>query len=366
MVTGLDLVELQLRVAAGEELPIRQEDVTFSGHAIEFRINAEDPWDGFKPSSGRIERMDPRTTDRIDLGFSVGDTIPTNYDSLLGKLIKWGSTREDAISRLEGGALKFELRGPATNFELLRRVVMHPEFSSGDAGVNWLAIHLPELLAGQPPPEHWAAVAASLALLSNSPWTYDFRPWQGASWIGSGTGTVWLSDGQTRRSAEVAKQQQRFFVSLGDERVQLELADGTGKGYSAETVWKTNRVERPFVTVVKGDIEESDPFRTRDDYEASNYETWQIAIVPPPSLPRRAAAVAAGATAIVAPLSGTIAAVRIAERDAVETGQVLLLLEAMKMEHRIVAPGAGVVKAVLVKDGDVVREGDVLVELAAE
>jgi biotin carboxyl carrier protein len=116
--------------------------------------------------------------------------------------------------------------------------------------------------------------------------------------------------------------------------------------------------------VTKGDAQEGQPFLVGDDYEHPDYQANQLFIVPPPPLPRRARTATAGAMAITAPLAGTIAAIRVAEGDTVAEGQLLLLLEAMKMEHRITAPAPGTVKSLPVHERDVVREGDILIELA--
>ncbi|MBK9343471.1 MAG: biotin/lipoyl-binding protein [Dehalococcoidia bacterium] len=362
VVTGLDLVELQLRIAAGEPLPLKQEDVQFSGHAIEFRINAEDPWDGFKPSSGRIDALSTGPVARADFGFAAGDTVPANYDSLLGKLIVDGRDRAAALERIEEAAHHVELHGPTTNLELLRRAVLHPDFAMGAATVEWLEVCQEELLAAAPPLEHWAAAAASVAMLENTWW--EFRPWKAAVWIGPGPTTIWLSDGQAVKRATVSRGRDGLLVAIADEETELRILEGNNQGFPAEITWRTNSESRPLVSVGKGDVGEGRPFLVRDEYGHESYQASAIYVVPPPPLPRRVHTAAEGATAITAPLAGTIAAVRVAEGDEVAEGQLLLVLEAMKMEHRITAPSAGVVKAVHVRERDVVREGDTLLELA--
>jgi acetyl/propionyl-CoA carboxylase alpha subunit len=361
MVTGLDLVELQLRIAAGEPLPLKQEDVTFSGHAIEFRINAEDPWDGFKPSSGRISELSNGPVARADFGFAAGDAVPANYDSLLGKLIVDGRDRAAALVRIEEAAQHVELHGPTTNLELLRRAVLHPDFAMGAATVEWLEVCQEELLAAAPPLEHWAAAAASVAMLENTWW--EFRPWKAAVWIGPGPTTLWLSDGHAVRRATVRRERDALLVAVGAEETELRILEGNNRGFPAEITWRTNSESRPLVSVGKGDVGEGRPFLVRDEYDHEGYMASDIYLVPPPPLPRRAHAAAEGVTAVTAPLAGTIAAVQVAEGDPVAEGQLLLVLEAMKMEHRITAPSDGVVKTVHVRERDVVRDGDPLAEL---
>ncbi|MGE0600215.1 MAG: biotin carboxylase N-terminal domain-containing protein [Dehalococcoidia bacterium] len=336
MVTGLDLVELQLRVAAGEPLPLKQEDVTFEGHAIEFRINAEDPWDGFKPSSGRIERqsLDWHAPDRrVDAGWAGGDAVPSNYDSLIAKFIVHAGTRSLALQVASGYLDPSALLGLRTNIGLHRGVVQHPDFVTGKAGVDWLESKLSILLNGNPgaPEGAWEAVerflrdrtSAKCGLTGHSPW------------IGAGGARLWVSDGATTRTVD---------------GVRLAFHPGING-----CIHYNNEQPSAFTVFWHGGVTLS---AVDDDF------SWEFQIVPPPPLPRRAHAATEGATAIVAPLAGTIAAVRVAEGDAVVAGQLLLTLEAMKMEHRITAPSDATVKSVGVRERDTVSEGTVLVELA--
>jgi acetyl/propionyl-CoA carboxylase alpha subunit len=306
MVTGLDLVELQLCVAAGEPLPLAQEDVRFDGHAIEFRLNAEDPWNDFRPGAGRLTAFS-LGDGRLDAGFGPGSMVPSQYDSLLAKLIVHSEDRAGCLATARRALAGAEVRGVPTNLPLHRAVASDPEFVAGGVSVSWLERSLAVIMASQrPDPEAWARAAAALTAASALA-----GPFSGARWLGAGSATTWLgSEGLTQE------------VSLP--------AHHAGAG-----------------TAIPG-IDQLHAFR----------------LVPPPALPRRAQAAAAGASAVTAPLSGTVAAVRVAEGDAVEVGQLLALLEAMKMEHRITATAAGTVARVAVRVGDVVREGDTLVELA--
>ncbi|MEP6870423.1 MAG: biotin carboxylase N-terminal domain-containing protein [Anaerolineaceae bacterium] len=355
MVTGLDLVELQLRVAAGEPLPISQEDVEFRGHAIEFRINAEDPRDGFRPSTGRIRSIDEGTK-RFDTGFAEGDAIPAQYDSLIAKAVVHGSSRDHALAIAEDDLAHCSTAGIHTNVQLHRAIIASHTFAAGNATVDWLEDALPSLLEARFVAEAaWTAAAATLAAISTAP---GRTPFASAAWIGAGARTIWLSNGEETRRLEIPR-------AAPDA--------GTVKGSAAGAIYRLTSKRAGKFTVQVGDpavefgvntyrvahgnlqVSESGP-------DAS--EVWLFTLAPPPALPRRAQATTAGATVVVAPLAGTIAAVRVSVGDVVEPGQALVLLEAMKMEHRVTAPAAGVVKAVNVADRDVVREGDVLVELA--
>ena len=160
MVTGLDVVKLQIRIAAGEELPFTQNDVTLSGHAVECRLYAEDPENNFFPSPGKIlSRQIPAGPGiRLDDGVYDGFTVPIEYDPLLGKLIAWGSDRAEAVARLKRALAEYSVTGIKTNVSLLRNILYEPEFMSGEIFTRWLDERLPELLA----PRSGAAVGDSL------------------------------------------------------------------------------------------------------------------------------------------------------------------------------------------------------------
>jgi acetyl/propionyl-CoA carboxylase alpha subunit len=359
MVTGLDLVELQLRVAAGEPLSLRQEDVRFSGHAVEFRINAEDPWDGFKPSSGRITHVWDKWGRRNDLGVAVGDTVPTVYDSLLGKEILQGSTRDSILSEIddEGGLCEIRFERGRSNRELLMAIIASHSFRSGSVDTQWLEGHLDYLLETRRASEEQFVAAAAVGFISQKQPEGSVRtqgrrsPFTAGKWLGAGASCVFLDDGTRTASVDLSMK---------------SAVDGIATFDGADVQFR-----------VVGDVVQVGPHHTpyavrlmvsgisvsRVDVPAEQTAAW-FTLVPPPPLPRRAHTAAEGATAITAPLAGTIAAVRVAEGEAVEAGQLLLVLEAMKMEHRITAPASGTVKAVPVRERDVVREGDVLVELA--
>jgi len=350
-VTGFDLVELQVRIAAGEALPFDQSGVQFRGHAIEFRINAEDPWDGFRPSNGRI-RPNSLYADREDTGFEAGDSIPSQYDSLLMKLIFHAEDRAAAILAAKDAVMPGESLGPRTNLNLHAAILREPQFNAGNASVDWLEAHLEGILAaGSAPLEWWAAAAAGLLHpgLIGGGRTAAFSRTLG--WVGAVMPGCWLDDGAVRKWVRVNwAQTGSGTVTVGDAEVPVALSGSSGfvrAGAGASQVSVARWAEGVTVSA-----------------PADESALWQFRLVPPPPLPRRAHAVTTGAAAITAPLSGTIAGVRVSEGDVVEAGALLVLLEAMKMEHRIVAPAHGTVKTVAVRERDVVADGDLLVEIA--
>jgi acetyl-CoA carboxylase biotin carboxylase subunit len=151
MVTGLDLVKLQIRIAAGESLPFNQSDVSLSGHAIECRLYAEDPDNNFFPSPGKIlsRHLPLGPGIRLDDGVYEGFTVPTDYDPMLGKLIAWGQTRAEAIARLERALEEFTITGIKTNVQLFLSILRDPQFVRGEIFTRWLDERLPLLLVGR-------------------------------------------------------------------------------------------------------------------------------------------------------------------------------------------------------------------------
>jgi len=176
LVTGLDIVALQLAIAAGERLPFQQDGITFNGHAIECRVYAEDPLKHYLPSAGRIATLELPTGEGIrnDAGTYEGDEISTYYDPLLGKVLVWGKDRGEALHRMEGALADYRVEGVHTNLPLLRAIVSHPEFRSGEATTEFLESRLsPEAMVPAPSEEALIAVFGALALgvgAGTDPW----------------------------------------------------------------------------------------------------------------------------------------------------------------------------------------------------
>lgn len=322
---GLDLVELQLRIAAGEPLPLRQDDLRLEGHAVEFRLNAEDPFQGFQPASGRLERFgwvaDPAPTWRLDAGYRAGDRVPAAFDSLLAKLVVWAPSRSEALGEARRALARLDVGGLPSTLLLHRALVYEPAFLEGAVTTDWLEANVERVLeSARAPDETWQALAGALPRLLADPTS----PWRAAPrWFGAGRIVVWATDGSEVRPLPVGE----AALHPGG----MEVA----------------RLGREHVVLCRPGQRE-----------------WLFAFVDPPPLPRRREEASTEATVVVAPLAGTVTAVAVREEEDVSPGDLVAVLEAMKMEHRVVATAAGTVRAVRVRPGDVVREGDVLVELA--
>ena len=360
MVTGLDLVEWQLRVASGERLPLAQDQVHARGHAIEARIYAEDPARGFLPSIGRIAhwRMpDASARVRVDTGFRAGDEVSPYYDPMLAKLVVWGEDRERARSGLLHALRACEVAGVATNLDLLERIAAHPDFVSGAVDTGLIERHRDTLLTPRAATdddytvaalaEYEALRAASVAASSSSdPWS----PWSAvdAWWNGTSTHAIaftFASGGETRTVA---------VKPLADGRVALEQ-DGRRSVAAVERQGARLRVLRD------GGRTDHAVVRTEDMRHVLGDGLRATLTRVDPLAHAGTGPVHAGH--LMAPMSGTIVAVMVKPGEKVAQGAPLVVLEAMKMEHTIAAPAAGLVSAVNCAVGERVAEGTDLVDL---
>jgi len=363
MITGLDLVEWQLRVAAGEPLPRRQDELTIRGHAIEARLYAEDPERAFLPSIGTLShwRMPPASERvRVDTGVRAGDEVSPYYDPMLAKLVVHGDDRAAACTALLAALAGCEVVGVATNIAFLERIVAHEAFASGRVDTGLIDKHRAALFpAPGPTPRRTLVVAAAAEyarLAANAEATAaasqdPHSPWQvpDAFWNGIGTHAIpWtFADGEARHAVTVRPR--------AAHTVDIELDGRTS------VVQSRARGDRLDI--------DADGARFVATVVAAGDDRWVFA----PGARRRLVLVDPLAHAgeeeahgghLAAPMSGTVVAVMVKPGDAVAKGAPLVVLEAMKMEHTIAAPAAGVVTAVHFGVGDRVAEGADLVDVA--
>ncbi|MYZ46430.1 acetyl/propionyl/methylcrotonyl-CoA carboxylase subunit alpha [Propylenella binzhouense] len=350
-ITGLDLVEWQLRVAFGEELPLGQDEITRSGHAFEVRIYAEDPQSGFLPSIGRIERWrQPPVGNgiRIDSGFREGDTVTPHYDPMLAKLIVSGSDRLQALDRLEAALAGFQVAGVKTNVSFLKALAAHPDVRAGKMDTGFIERELPRLLGhgeARIDDRDLAAAAAAVLAAENRSAT---SPWD--------TSDGWMMVGRRRRKlcfddAEVTLTYERAGLSLETAsgtrpfRVnprldgRLDVFYGDGKEV-VSGVWLGREVD---ISTARGSrrLGFADPFAGEST-------------------------VIADAGHLRAPMPGSVRQILAAPGDRLKRGEPLLIMEAMKMEHTLHAPADGTLIALRCGAGDFVQEGVELVEFEAD
>ena len=336
-ITGVDLVEWQLRVAAGEGLPVRQEDLAIRGHAFEARLYAEDPAAGFLPQTGRLTHLAFPEGVRADSGVRAGDAITPWYDPMIAKLVVHGETREAALGRLRAALDGTEVAGTATNLAFLSALARHEGFAAGEVDTGLIARDLDALVA-EPAPEPWRLALAALGLVGlHGPG----GPHEGfALWAP----LVWTVPMIVRGGREEARVEAlgggTFRVSAGG--AAMEVRRGAG--------WTVDGVTRRVGVVA-------------DASGASVFGggTLRVGRVDPLA---RGAEAAAG-DVVEAPMPGLVRAMLAEPGQAVAAGDRLAVLEAMKMEHALRAPRDAVVAEVLAAEGDQVEAGAPLIRFEA-
>ncbi|MFC8826196.1 acetyl/propionyl/methylcrotonyl-CoA carboxylase subunit alpha [Streptomyces sp. NPDC057137] len=342
LVTGLDLVEWQLRVAAGERLPFTQEDITLTGHAIEARICAEDPARGFLPSGGRVLSLREPEGDgvRTDSGLSEGTEVGSLYDPMLSKVIVHAPDRPTALRRLRAALAETVTLGVPTNAGFLRRLLAHPAVVAGELDTGLVERDADSLVPTEVPAEVYEAAAAvreSALAPAPSPvtgWTDPFS----------------VPNGWRMGAAPLPVTHQLRVT--GHEPVTHRLL---GSGPSA-------RVEPGRVTVTVDGMTHT--FHRADDWLGRDGDSWHVQDHDPVEAALLGAAGAGGLDALTAPMPGTVTVVKVAVGEEVVAGQGLLVVEAMKMEHVISAPHDGTVTELDVTAGSTVAMDQVLAVVA--
>ncbi|WP_428928596.1 biotin carboxylase N-terminal domain-containing protein [Marinibacterium sp. SX1] len=336
-ITGIDLVEWQLRVASGEPLPVKQEHLTFTGHAFEARLYAEDVAKGFLPATGVLSHLAFPPGVRADSGVRPGDAISPWYDPMIAKVIVQGPTRAAALVALERALRGTRVAGTVTNIAFLARLAAQPDFVAGDVDTALIDRHLATLAADPAPGPAEIALAAlaALGLAEGAGEMGGFALWVPQSW------QVALRHGEADLTAAVRViGPERFDVTVGDTVVALERQGGgwvvDGQRMAGEVVMHGRQI-----TVM-----------ARDAFVFDH----------PDPLDRGGAATGDGSL-IEAPMPGLVKAVLARPGQAVAEGDRLAVLEAMKVEHALLAARDGLVAEVLVTEGEQVEGGAALIRL---
>ncbi len=358
-ITGLDFVELQLRIAAGEPLPFRQQDLKIDGWAFEARIYAEDVEKGFLPATGKLDHLSfpecvefTRGAVRIDSGIRQGDEISPWYDPMIAKVVVHGRDRAAALNLLSTTLEHCRIAGSTTNLEFLAALSRHDGFRAGHVDTGLIARDLDRLIAAAPLPAEAPALAALAALnlldppKAADPWDRltGWRGWSGAESFAA------LDHKDGPLALRVIHLGTRHFRVTGagydTTLALLDHRDGTvrfardGLQSTAHVVATPDRIG-VFLSGRKHDFTSVDPL------VAGEHDP-------------------AGGDAILAPMPGLVASLRTSIGARVTKGDALIFLEAMKMEHILTAPRDGVVAEVLVAEGDQVSDGTMLVRMEAE
>ncbi|HEX4540302.1 MAG TPA: acetyl-CoA carboxylase biotin carboxylase subunit [Acidimicrobiales bacterium] len=322
MVTGVDLVALQLQVAAGEALGFTQQQVQRRGHSIECRINAEDPAQGrFLPSPGTITRLHPADGPgvRTDAGYGDGDTVSQYYDNLVAKVVTWGPDRGAARRRMIRALEETEIVGVATNIPAHLAILTHPDFAASRHSTRWVeeSLDLSRVAAApQPAPPEAAAVAPAPGDTAPG----DTAPEAGVAAPAAGSAPTQDREGRVLREVDAEVNGHRYQVKLWVPELAGAVAPASPGGGSVTRAARSTPARRPPAGATGG----------------------------------------AGTGTITVPMQGTIVKLLVKEGDEVDVGQAVCVLEAMKMENNVNADRAGTVSEIRVAAGDAVGPGDVI------
>jgi 3-methylcrotonyl-CoA carboxylase alpha subunit len=367
-ITGLDLVEWQLRVACGEPLPLQQHELAMAGHAIEARICAENPDAGFLPATGTLRTLrwpehvalrrnadavalhEPAAV-RIDAGVREGDAITPHYDSMIAKLICWGHTREQALARLDAALAGTHIVGLHTNVAFLRRVVNSRAFAQADLDTALIERERAALFDQPPLPPEVAAAGVVAHALADEQALQDADPWSrrdGFRLHGGARRHFHLLRGEDEHAVALARAHDGALrLQIGDASWPLAVRSGGNARHDVTlgeqrlqlAVYAHGEQVAVFAPTGRADLREVDDIAHAGDS-------------------------ATGAGQLTAPMPGKLIAYMAKAGDKVARGQALAVIEAMKMEHTIHAPRDGVVRECLYAPGDQVGEGSELLRLA--
>ncbi|TDJ12651.1 MAG: acetyl-CoA carboxylase biotin carboxylase subunit [Gammaproteobacteria bacterium] len=375
MITGLDLVEWQLRVASGEELPLTQEQITCDGHAIEARIYAENPYRDFLPATGTVEAFvhPPQENGlRVDSGITDGDRIGIHYDPLQAKLIVHDKSRRAATKKLQASLERTALFGVSNNLPLLRGIAASKIFAGAGMDTGYLDKHLDDVLPGQATPREILAIAAVVSLEhrnnaariaslrggqdAGSPW-YKPDAWR----LGGTAGSLIRFHDAHGPGAGIrvlpADSADSHYCHFADDRLALsvtECIEAVEPGPDwRESVWQVDGQEIAAAIICRGpwlqlcadgqchELRRLNPYLSETESADEDAHPGS-------------------------PLPGKIVALLVAEGDRVETGDKLLVLEGMKMEYTLLARTAGTIEKILYREGDIVEAEVALIDIQAD
>ena len=354
MTTGLDLVEWQLRVASGEPLPLRQEQITRAGHAIEVRICAENPANQFLPEIGPLHRLTyPTQMDgvRVDTGVAEDDEISIYYDSMIAKLIAYGADRDQAQQKLAAALAQTAVIGVKTNIEFLAKVAREPDFTAGKIDTHFIAQHSASLLDAPEKAPRRALLFAAIAQLrtnevaakiklnaSNDP----HSPWGLANaWRlgGAGVQALLFADPLSKltREIRVRRSTNGYVIDVDNQSYSVIIADANSE---------------QLKLTIDGNVLSAIVLRHQDHYLVNlNNERYEFLAVQPFAFDHAEESASGRLTAL---MPGRVVKVMVNVGDTVASGQPLLIMEAMKMEHTIHSPREGKIEKVFYKVDDIV------------
>lgn len=369
LVTGVDLVALQVRVAAGEPLPFTQEGVVQKGWAIEVRVCAEDARRGFVPSVGQITRYaEPRGSNvRVDAGVDAGSTISVYYDPMLAKVITWGDTREDARQRMVQALNGYHIEGIFTNIDFANQVLTHPVFISGEISTAFIPTFLPSEGAGPPPPEevlHSMAIATTITYhLRESLVQHSLLPLRAKVGASQANRKIYEYVAKSEEdvlpiSLQQLDEEARWLCTI--DGVRYEVVTPPMEFFRRRLKLSINGETSYFRMKYSGNFIEIAFCGVCRTVEIYNPREWAVAHF----MPRPVSKI--DTNLLDCPMPGLVVEVKVKPGERVFKGQELVILESMKMESAVSAPADGIVETVEVGRGDAVETGTVLIRFQQE
>jgi 3-methylcrotonyl-CoA carboxylase alpha subunit len=365
MITGQDLVEWQLKVADGQPLPCKQDQLQASGHAFEARIYAEDPQKSFLPSIGRLDHLRPpaeSTHVRVDTGVIEGDSVSPHYDPMIAKLVVWDHDRDSALARLRGALADYQVVGVATNTTFLAAVAAHPAFAAVELATHFIDQHRNDLLPEPPAPDAWALAFAALhVVLGQQDHTAQAAAESADPWSPWALGDGWRMNDDNHHDMIFLHADHPNLVTVHYRSAplwRLDLPSGS------EEVSAQRDQDGHLVLEMSGLRRRAQIVQRGSELVILSQGRQHRLLLDDPA--QRAGAQDAVSGTLAAPMPGKIIQVLVAEGDKVSKGQALVVLEAMKMEHTITAPVAGTIATLHYAPGDQVTDGAELLVLDPE
>lgn len=353
MITGVDLVEWQLRIARGEKVPVSQNDLSINGHSVEARVYAEDPMNGFLPGAGKLHYLnqpDSEESVRVETGVREGDDVSQYYDPMIAKLVVWGSDRQEALDKLSKKLSEYRVVGLPTNIQFLKRVAQSAEFQGAELDTGFIARHEHKLIPEARLPSNSEVATAAMVLnyrgSIKSADPFDLL-------------TSYKVNQSARRTTQLAFGDENYDVSLDQTGLNQFNISINGGNMIAGRINKN--ATGGFDAEVGGVKTPVHGFRLENEFHLFTEEGGPVEFQIPLPKYLQMTAGAAGADDAVAPMTGTVTAVQAKAGDQVQKGDLLMTIVAMKMEHAIKAPKDGVIKSVLAVVGDTVDRKALLV-----
>jgi geranyl-CoA carboxylase alpha subunit len=345
LITGLDLVEWQLLVAAGEPLPLSQDGITLTGHAVEVRLYAEDPRDNFMPQTGTVLQWDTPTRDgvRVDTGIQAGQVISPHYDPMIAKVITYGKTRDIAIRKLASAIQDSNIIGVNTNKLFLQNILRHPVFIAGDATTAFIEQHFTADISMDVALARVETIALAAMIY------YQQGKQIGNNWRSSSANgcSLILDYNETSHAVTLAESDNNFTVSVNDQSTSFTLA----------------AITESACTIVSNNLRRRCTFAKQDTTVYLDDGNGHFIFTDVTHMP--AAAGGSGSGQVKASMDGAIVDVLVKAGDVVAVGQTIVVLEAMKMEHQLKAGISGVVGAINTAIGQQVKSKQVLAVIAS-